>query len=512
MKHIGVMAVIGLCVAATSASAKGAAKSPPELIATIARGPASGLDGIRAFANAIQPGAGMMLTDQVLDSALAQMAGATTLDGLDGTAPEYLLYLDDGTQTGFVLVAKVSDAAKITVSDKATAQQANGWAAIGAPALVKKVSAWALAALPAQPAPTAPSVTIDVAHALVRYKDELAMMQKMTAGIAQKGDPMGGFMQMYVDGLVGAAQDTDRIVATVEADKDDAALDVALVPRPGTRLAKFVAAQKPSDQALLDKLPPSAPTFVFAGHMESGPYRKAMIDMMVRMYGGQGAKELVQITDAVMAASTGDVAMTMDMAPGKGFTGAYLYGVADAKAVAKQIDKARDLMAKGRTFDVMGMKMTMTSAAAPTDHDGVSVRSFDIAYDAATLPAANRAAMQAMMGPDLTTHYGLGTFDQLGLFAMGNDAIAAAGKVIDAARGKGDHWKPTGAVASALAASKARKDSLVMLMDFGALAAMAPQNGAKKPSGQIVITLGFADGNAHLRMGMSAATIKSMKP
>jgi hypothetical protein len=378
--------------------------------------------------------------------------------------------------------------------------------------MVKKVSGWALQALPAQPAPTQPTLTIDVPHALVRYKGQVAMMQQLMSGVAQKGDPMSGFVQMYADGLVAAARDTDQLVVTIDADKDGAAFDLALVPHAGTRLAKFVAAQKPSDQALLAELPPSTPTMLFAGHMESGPYRKTMIELMVRMYGGTGAKELVQITDAVMAASTGDIAMTMDVTPGKGMSGAYLYGVADAKAVAKQLDKVYDLMAKGRTFDVMGMKMTMTASADPTDHDGVSVRGYDVSYDVSKLPAASQAAMKVSMGPGFTTRYELATFDQLGMFAMGNDAIAVAGKTIDAARGKGDHWKPTGELARALAASKARKDSMVMLMDFGAFAALAPQPGGKRPTGQMVMTVGFADGNAHLRMGMSVATIKSFKP
>src|SRR6185312_4178730 len=109
MKQIGVMVLIGVAAASARVEAKGAAKSPPELIATIARGPASGLDGIRAFANAIQPGAGMAVSDQMVDNALAQMAGLGSLAGLDATSPEYLLYLDDGAQKGLVLVAKVAD-------------------------------------------------------------------------------------------------------------------------------------------------------------------------------------------------------------------------------------------------------------------------------------------------------------------------------------------------------------------------------------------------------------------
>jgi hypothetical protein len=506
------MVLIGVVAASARVEAKGAPKSPPELIATFARGPASGLDGIRAFANAIQPGAGMAISDAMVDGALAQMAGIGSLDGLDATSPEYLLYLDDGAQKGLVLVAKISDQTKLQLSGASTIAVSNGWGAIGAPSFVKKVSAYALATLPGQPAPTMPSVTVDVPHALARYKSEIAMVQNMTAGLATKGDPMSKFMKIYADGLMGAAADTDRLVATIDADKTDVAIDFALVPKPGTRLAKFVGAQKTFDQALLAKLPPASPAMLFAGHLESGPYRKAMVDLLTSMYGAGGGKEIAQITDAVMAASTGDVAMTMDMVAGKGMSGAYLYGVADEKAVTKQLDKVHDLLAKGRTFTMMGMKMTMVANTDPADHDGVAVRGYDITYDLSTMPADQRAQMQAVMAGNLTTRYEMASFDTLGLFAFGNDAVAVAGHAIDAARGKGNHWKPVGEVASALTASKARNDSLVMLMDFGAFASFMPQTGAKKPTGQMVMTIGFADGSAHFRMQMSAATIKSMKP
>src|SRR6185503_16391645 len=64
---------------------------PPDLIASFDRGSPSGLDGVRAFANAIQPGLGMMITGAMIDSGLAKMVGLPSLDAFDHRRAMYLL-------------------------------------------------------------------------------------------------------------------------------------------------------------------------------------------------------------------------------------------------------------------------------------------------------------------------------------------------------------------------------------------------------------------------------------
>ena len=92
-----------------AAAAKGV-KQPAELIATISLGDARTLDGVRAFADAIQPGMSAMLTDEMVRHQLAAIVEAKALDGLDLFAPRYVLVVDGGSDArGLVLVGKVSD-------------------------------------------------------------------------------------------------------------------------------------------------------------------------------------------------------------------------------------------------------------------------------------------------------------------------------------------------------------------------------------------------------------------
>jgi hypothetical protein len=98
------------------------------------------------------------------------------------------------------------------------------------------------------------------------------------------------------------------------------------------------------------------------------------------------------------------------------------------------------------------------------------------------------------------------------LTTQGPDAVAAAGRAIDAARGKGARYSAPAEVAAMLAASRARKDSVVFVMDFGAFAAMAQAPAAAKLKGAMVMTAGFADGSMHLRLGLPVATVTSFKP
>jgi hypothetical protein len=58
-------------------------------------------------------------------------------------------------------------------------------------------------------------------------------------------------------------------------------------------------------------------------------------------------------------------------------------------------------------------------------------------------------------------------------------------------------------VSDFLAGSRTRKESIAMVMDLGALAGLG--------TGRLVmVSLGFADKNAHLRLTLPAATLRGM--
>ncbi|HWU90055.1 MAG TPA: hypothetical protein VN253_22485, partial [Kofleriaceae bacterium] len=76
-----------------------------------------------------------------------------------------------------------------------------------------------------------------------------------------------------------------------------------------------------------------------------------------------------------------------------------------------------------------------------------------------------------------------------------------AAAAIDAARGKGKRLAPPAPVADFLAASRTRKESVAMVMDLGALAGLGTGRA-------VMMSLGFADKNAHLRITLPAATLR----
>ena len=511
MRTIGFVGLfVGLAaVAAPRVAAAKGVTPPPELIATIARGDSTSLDGLRGFFDAMKPGVGAMLNDQMIDMGVANVTGVAPLDGLDHNAGMYLLYVDGGGTRGWAVVGKVGDAKRLPSGGSTAVVTQGGWAVLGTGAVIKKVQAYAFAALAPAATPTAPTITLYSAAALARYHSQIEVMRKlMTAQLQAQGNGMSSMMEGYIDGMLSVAADSDRAVLTIDADKTNLAFDLSLVPVKGSKLARFIAAQKPSDYGMLAQLPASSPMIVLAGHFDAGPYHQGVLDVMSSMYGAGGAKYLVATIAAVMKASNGDVAFTMDMGGSAGMTAAYLIGTSDPKAVDAAFAKLIDALGKARTVDIAGTEATI-KAAAPGQHDGVTVRAYDTTYDLAKLDPVKRKAMERMLGGSDVSRAAMAAFDKLAVFAIAGsaDPIAAAGVDIDTARGKGAHYAPTKDVERILAASRARKDSAVMLIDFATFGALMPQ--PTKLTGTMVMTTGFADGAAHLRLSMPIATFQA---
>src|SRR5207244_12740082 len=82
---------------------------PHALLMTVALGPASALDGTRAFADVVWPGASGLVSDFLVDEALAELGPVPPLDAFEATAPRYILVVDVGGVVGAALVGKIGD-------------------------------------------------------------------------------------------------------------------------------------------------------------------------------------------------------------------------------------------------------------------------------------------------------------------------------------------------------------------------------------------------------------------
>jgi hypothetical protein len=301
-------------------------------------------------------------------------------------------------------------------------------------------------------------------------------------------------------------------VIALEATPDLGSVDIALVPRAGSRLAKFVAAQRPSNHALLDRLPDGPATALFSGRIELGPYRDQTLQALASFYGTSGSKEMLAGMQAISRLMTGEMAATARTVPGGGFAFTQLFGVSDAAAADRAMGAILSLYKDGQSFEAMGMTTTIKVNPGTVPHDGVALRSYESSVDFSKVRPADKAIAEAMTAKTSRVH--VGVFDRLGLIAFGPDSLAEATRAIDAARGKIPRFTAPPSVGQLLASSRARKDSIVLMMDLGAImSSMAAAAGkpAQPPAAiqPLVISFGGADRAAHLRVAVPASTARS---
>lgn len=480
---------------------------PAELLASIAFGPPGSLQGLKAFIDAVKPGASAPLTDAELAQGIAGAAGMTSLDGFDPASGTYLLLASAGSTA---VVGKVSDAAKLTTSaGTAHVMVKGGWAAVGPKALLERIGPYVLAQVASQPAPTALTGTVYLRPLLARSQPQIqAFRTQMTTGLAASSGAMAQMMTSYVDGLMSLATDSETLVARLETTPSDAWLDVALTPRAGSRLAAFIALQRASDYALFDRLPATAqPTMMLGGHMELGPYRAGILSMMAAIYGPEVSKDLIAAMDGIRKTVTGEFAMTGQFTPGAGLSFTQLYGTANPAAADKALVGLLALFKAGRTLEAAGAATTIKARPETTSYAGATLRGYDATSDNTKVPEAQRKIAETMM-PSGVRHAQLAAFDALTMIVVTADGLADAKRTIDAARGQAAHYTAGGEVAGLLSGSRTRKDSVAMVMDFGVILGMVA--GAKVGDLPLLISLGFADHNAHIRMAVPVTTAQTL--
>jgi hypothetical protein len=333
-------------------------------------------------------------------------------------------------------------------------------------------------------------------HALQQFTGELK---------AIPGNPAFGQATVaYFDGLASMAADCDAMVIALDTTAATAALDFALKPRPGTRLAAFAALQKPTDQAMIDRLPASAPPIaLIGGHLELGPYRDGVIAAMAMLYNTKAPKDLIAALESVRQALTGDLAIAANFSPTAGLAITELLGVSDPGAADKALGRALDGFKTGQTITAAGTATTITANPGTTTYDGVTLRSYDTVSDSSSVAPAQRKIIESF-APTGTQRTQLATFDKLSAFVMSKDSLADASRAIDAARGKAPRLALTDAGRALFAASRSRADSLAIQVDIGAVLDVLSHAGAG--AAPLMVSLGFRDRNAHVRVAVPAPT------
>jgi hypothetical protein len=171
--------------------------------------------------------------------------------------------------------------------------------------------------------------------------------------------------------------------------------------------------------------------------------------------------------------------------------------------VDKAIGQLLEAFKKPQSVTTMGMTITHTTSPTPTTHDGVAIRGYDVAYDLSKAPPETKTTMGKMI-PSTGLTARVATFDGLGILGLSADGAASAAAAIDAARGKGKRYAPPAQVADFLTGSRARKESLAMVMDLGGIMGTGGSGRA------VMVSMGFADKRGHLRITLPVATVRGL--
>ncbi len=495
------------------------APPPPDaVVATMSTGSlARTLDGIRAYAEAIRPGAGLFVHDEVLAEALAREAGAASLEGLDLSGPVHIVLLDNPTRT--VVVGKAADRAALEKGrGGAHLIVRDGWALVGPKDAVELVADWAVSGLVGARTASAPGAieaTTYVDRLMTRHAAAITEMRQAVASQMSAADPQNGaVMAAYMTAIFNLAGDSARLTAALVIDADSADLDLALVPKPGSALAGFVAAQKPTDFAAAETLPAAVPTAMFmAGRLALGPYRKAALAMFSKMMNVGEDQLFERVFTRLADLATGDFAAGFAVTPG-GVTMIEVIPVSDAGAAEKAVREVAVATAAGTPVSSMGIRLTHTGHPDLARHGGAVIHGVTTTVDLDSAPPLQRDLLARMYGDGgQKMHL---AFPPGALIASIGE-IALCEQAIDARTGQAARLRLAPSLASFVQAARARRDSVLFVMDLVALlgtfrAATTP--GAAPPAAQLAapgisLSLGFADRSAHLHITLLAETFRA---
>jgi hypothetical protein len=479
------------------------------ILATVELPSARGLGSAAQVIDTVQPGSSKQ-TAEAIPTMLTEAVSVTSLDGADLDKPVRVMVLDPKKHAQpVVLLVTVQNAdalAKAVGKDKLVVRK--DLALIGAPEAAKAAHDYAFGTMAKRPAPAAPHAVAYTQPILNSFRAEIDM------GKAQLGAVMGmmgggnemmtKMLTLYIDGVVAVAGQTDRVEAHFASQDALSGVELILHVRPDTTLAGFVQAQKPSDLALIETLPAhEVPALIMAGQMVLGPARQPVIELgegiLAAMWGNTMTEEMRAMIGPWLDLFTGRfAAVVMSMTPTP-----QMVQLIETTDSAKAMEYSRQFMseyvAKGPPMEIMGMKQTITFTPEAFVHDGVSAAMQKTKLEMPAqgdATAAQQPAQQPAPAPGAfdTTSYLAGIDGFLGM-ATGEEQTMR--QLIDAVHDKAPRLQAGPALAQATAATRARKDSLMMFLDLAALGAAA----ADAPKG-IVMSLGFEQ--AQMRIFLAA--------
>lgn len=457
------------CLLAASCGGGGSspavAERPHAVLATFTR---AGDFGARAaqFSRAVNPADPLPIRDEQLTAFGRGAIGFDGTNGLDHTSPITVIAVDlgDGSGTQLALVARVEDANRVQEQrGSATIVTRGDFAVIAQKPVADAVSAWAFEHLIVEPAPPSGFGAVIYVPEVLRIHG--AHFDRFRAAFAKEvsgGDPA-------LERVLAAAGDAIRSVGDDAAELDitldvvtELAIDVAIVPKEGSALAAFVAAQKPSDFPLILRLPPAGavpPPVIAGGRVDPGPYRFA--DRAASFLAYMGASDAGSLATALGTAGVEDVALVWRPEQ-TGGAGTALATMTDPASAAKAVTSLPDLGA---------------SIVVPA---GITMRG------TASLVAA--------------------AFDRLLLITTGPTAGPRAGTAIELARSRGARGDPPASLAKYIERARNDRDFAMAVIDIPHFEVIQVVGAAT----QFLVGAGIDKGVLHVRAVFTPAAARTL--
>ncbi|MEZ4403132.1 MAG: hypothetical protein R3B06_24120 [Kofleriaceae bacterium] len=413
---------------------------------------------LSGYVDAVRPGMGALIS---LPTITAQ--SGMDFSGVDLTRPIRAFALDPSTHgEPVVVVVAIADQAALARQVEALGMRMvehGGWAAIGPIEALRDLAPYALTTGVATTPPARPTVTFATAALMARHQADIdeSIADVAAASPNSQRDLIASSLRSYVDVLAQLSQ----VELSLDVSATHATLELAAVPKPGSGVAAFVAAQRPGTFGLLEKL--GGGDILAGGRVDTSTMFTAMVEMsrpfIAMTYGPANADKIATAFAKWPALLNGEQAMTVAVTPG-------------AFAMAGLWDTTRGAEVQAMLLDFLKLASDtrggMIEAKVDTKRAPYRNVRFAIftARPAADAPADVQVGYQMFGG---TMEAGYAVAGKSMLMAMGADPVAQLKRLTDLALPKKALPKPSAALAATLATARQRGDSYLIAVDVPAL-------------------------------------------
>jgi hypothetical protein len=448
---------------------------PNTVMATLSVGePQAQLASLAAYADAVQPGFGAMLAPAQLIQGVAAVVGAPGLDGVDLTKPLHLLLLDPQKGGGqALLVVAIADKQKMagSVGGGAVMQEHGGYAAIGAGAALLAASPYALSNLAKTRPPKHPHGVIYMNRIMESYGPQLDAQLR-----ASMGSSPAAAEKLAAEGMIKMLSSIERIEGDLEASAQVATASFALVPQKGSILAEWGTMQKPSDYSVASRLPAGTWLMVAAGSVDWTPVKAFFTELA-------NAQSRPELAEWISVLGT-DVALALLAKEDKTLR---MVGMAAVTDGAKLGQLVKDYVTKMAAAPKQMDSMQVTAKANAFRTGGATLHGITI-QPGAQASAEEKKEFQKIFGKGGLKSY-FGVSGNWLVFSLDKDkpSRSAAAKLVQNAKAKQPKSGLSEAFEKALAESKSRNESGVMVFDLSAIA----DDPAKAKGAEVTFGFGF---------------------